>query len=240
MPKKIILPFLLIFLFCSVKAQDKVVQNITYENFIVNDTIYRYQVGINSHFALEGLFNDSLRKPVELMIRRQVSLSQAVRFRILGITENFKWEDSDDARETHKSTFGIALGYEWQNLLSKRWKFYYGSELLGKLSWENSVDELDVFDENTNEVVDLRRVRKRKTEQIALLPFTGIRFQITPFLFLSTEIKIEAYHEKFRSRRDSYWTRSDGSVAKPFSEFSIKNSNIHFQPYTGIYLNLIL
>src|SRR5690606_37224014 len=97
----------------------------------------------------------------------------------------------------------------------------YGAEIEGKFIWDNSVDELEVLDnDNSSELVDQRRVIKRRTDQIALLPLVGLRFQISPYLFVSAEIKLETSYEKFEFRRDNYFTKKDGSQANHVGGYS--------------------
>lgn len=134
----------------------------------------------------------------------------------------------------------MALGYEWQNILSRRWKWYYGAEVEGKFIWDNSVDIYDYFDDRSSQLVNHRGVTKRRADRIALLPLVGLRFQISPYLFVGAEVKVEVLYEKFNHRRVTYWALPDDSVITTFSELTIENSNISFQPYTGIFLNLIL
>lgn len=249
MLKRVFTLFLLISTISNVQAQknknEAAAQSFTYEHFIVNDTLYKYQLGINTRFALEGLFNDSIRTPVELLIRKQVSPYGAIRLRLMGMTQNYKKDVplAPRLKETHITSIGLALGYEWQNLIARRWKWYYGAEVQGKLRWDNALEESEYYNANVDEVYDHRRVYKKRTNQVALLPFAGIRFHITPYLFVSTEMKIEAFFEQYKSRTDDSFTRKDGTQPNfggGFSEFVIENNDISFRPYTGIFLNYIL
>lgn len=220
--------------------------NISYDQFITNDTIHRWQVGINTQIVTDGLYDDandifnSSLTPIEFMLRKQTTLNQALRLRIFGMKDNFKREDGNTKIETHKSILGLALGYEWQMLLDRRWKLYYGLEVEGKRMRDNSIEERDVYYSSSNSTGRLRENIKRKTNRIAILPFVGLNFYITPRLTISTELKIEMIYEKFNYKEDDFRTSPpDRIIFTPAggSKFSLTNTKIYSQPYTGLFLN---
>ncbi len=221
--------------------------NISYDQFVANDTLHRWQVGLNTQFFTNGLYDDandifdSSLTPIEILVRRQTTLNQAIRLRVFGMNEKFKRDDGSTKIETNKSIFGLALGYEWQMLLGKRWKLYYGFEIEGKRLWDNTVAlDKSLYQASTGETFKRTVFRDRTTNRISLLPLAGIRFHITPRFFVSTEMKMEVFYEKFRSANYPTLTRLDGSLLHRGStnSFIIENKGINFQPYTGIYLNL--
>ncbi len=220
--------------------------NISYNQFITNDTLHRWQIGINTQFFTDGLYDDandifdSQLTPIEFMVRRQTTLNQAMRLRIFGIKDKFTREEGSTTIETYKSMLGLALGYEWQMLLGKRWKLYYGFEAEWKRIWDNSKEERDVYYPSSNATGRFRSIIKRKTNRIAILPLLGLNFYITPRLTLSTELKIDVNYEKFSYKEDNFRTSPPDKiifVPSGGGEFSITNTSIYFQPYTGIYIN---
>lgn len=217
--------------------------------FIANDTLHRWQIGLNTQFFTDGLYDDandifnSSLTPIEILVRRQTTLNQAIRLRVFGMNDKFKRDEGSTKIETNKSIFGLALGYEWQMLLGKRWKVYYGLEVEGKRLWDNSKEERDVYYPSSNDTGRIREIRTRKTNRIAVLPLLGLNFYITPRLTISTELKIGVNHEKFNSLLEDFRTSPpDKSIFTPAggNEFSITNTNIYFQPYTGIHINFKL
>jgi hypothetical protein len=55
----------------------------------------------------------------------------------------------------------------------------------------------------------MKDVTTRSTNRITLLPLVGPKFQILPEVFLSTEIKMIAYEDFYKFRRDTYYKRLD-------------------------------
>ncbi len=248
---------MLIFLTCKVSAQGiddgETIKkqtgwhNISYDQFITNDTLHSWQAGINTQFFTGGLYDDangifdSQLTPIEFMLRKQTSLNQALRLRVFGMTDNFRREEGSTIIETSKSILGIAVGYEWQMLLGKRWKLYYGVEVQGKRMWDNSTEfDKNLYRASTGETFKRTVFRNRTTDRISLHPLIGIKFHITPRFFVSTEMKMAGFYEKFRSANYPTLTRLDGSLLHRGSttSFTIENKGILFQPYTGIFLNL--
>ena len=222
--------------------------NISYDRFITNDTLHRWQIGINTQFFTDGLYDDannifdSQLTPIEFMVRWHTSLNQSLRFRFFGMVDNFT---NNSTNEIHKSMLGMALGYEWQMLLGKRWKFYYGLEVQGKRIWDNSKEvDNDFYWAPTDETFIKTVFRNRTTDRVSILPLAGIRFHITPRFFVSTEVKLEVFYENFNYTDYATITELNGSPQNTLARrsttngFTIENKGILFQPYTGIYLNL--
>lgn len=202
----------------------------------------RYQIGINSQFAIDGLLEQNIRTPVEILVRRQTGTG-AVRVRISGISNHSRTEDPDilNIVATHQSTLGLALGYEWHRKLKRNWSWYYGLELEGSRIWDNSKAESLYQDQSTLEEYIREEITKRRTNSIGLLPFIGFKYRIIPRLYVSTEIKMLVYHKSLKNRRDTDYFRLDGSFqSNSYGRQDIKNQSIIFQPYTGILINFIL
>ncbi len=219
--------------------------NISYDRFITNDTLHRWQIGINTQFFTDGLYDDandifdSQLTPIEFMVRWQTANNQSLRFRFFGMVDNFT---NNSTNEIHKSMLGLALGYEWQLVLGNRWKLYYGFDIETKRLWDNSKEVNKMFYwEPTDETFIKTTFIERTTDRISLLPLLGVKFYISPHLFLSTEVKIESFYEKYRSKRYGTITELDGSPSISgvgHGRFTIENNGLTFKPYTGIYLNL--
>jgi|GEM_PF-854031 len=228
--------------FAFVMAQEKTENRDT--TSLAEDRPSRYQIGINSQFAIDGFLEQSIRTPIEVLIRRQTGTGGALRARILGISDHSTTEyiETLGRADVDRSTLGIALGYEWQRTLSRKWFWYYGLEIEGVRIWDNNTNKSIYFDEATLETLNMETVHKRITNRMGLLPLLGLKFQILPRLYLSTEAKILINNENYKYNRVTYFTRfDDGSYqSSPFSNESVKKQSFNFQPYTGIFINLTL
>lgn len=210
---------------------------------VATDNPGKYQIGINTQFAIDGLLDQSIRTPLEILIKRQIGTNNTIRARIIG-NSNFSLSDSpiiNASLTTNKITFGLALGYEWQRRLNRKWTLYYGLEFEGRGIWDYSSDKSIYFDPNT--LISLERdvVSRQKNIRFSVLPLAGVRFRITKDLFLSTEFKAIIFDERIHYRSDAYYTRIEtGYSSSSYTHDSNKLKSINFQPFTGIFINLIL
>lgn len=203
-----------------------------FEDFIVDDSVNRYSLGINVQPGLRYLFKRNTAANIEMILRKQVGKYNAIRY---GLT--YYSAISTDTEGIHQTTayshtIGLSAGYEWQKLLSHRWKGYYGVDLGGSTRLFNQRQE------NTqNEAITQEHTSN--TYNINVLPFLGFRYNITPYLFLSTEIKILAQYRinelKYGETYVAEHTENFGySPDWRFNQFAV-----NFRPFTGIYLHYI-
>ena len=253
MKSRIIQVVLILFISGTVFSQtlDSSIKNRSNNKFVANDSLHRWQIGINTQFFTDGLYDDandifeSELTPIEFMLRWQTAKDQSLRLRIFGMVDNFIRTEpigNYSTNEIHKSMLGLALGYEWQMLLGKRWKLYYGFDIETKRVWDNSkkVDKMYYW-EPTDETFIKTYFIERTTDRISLLPLLGVKFYVSPRLLLSSEVKMETFYEKFSSKSHGTITQLDGSpstLGTGNGRFTIENNGITFKPYTGIYLNL--
>ena len=100
----------------------------------------------------------------------------------------------------------VRLGYDRVFLAENRWSFYFGGDvLLGYTSFNSS---------------------KRKTYQMALSPFIGFLFYLSPRFSLSTEPRFVALYHQFQD--DDTFTVDNSDAWFEFGLSSIGQFNINF------------
>lgn len=212
-------------------------------SFIEKDPLSKFQIGLNSQFIIDGMLDQSIRTPIEILFRRQDSHARSFRMRFSGIFQNSRRYELEYFNKTYESTLGLAIGYEWQQRISNRWNWYYGLEVEGRKFWLDELEEYDVVNQYTDETFHVIGINDQKTSRLSVLPLIGFKFRISSRLFVSSEFKLEAFTEK-QDSRSGYDVKSVNASQQyhetSFEDFSTKGKNIHFQPYTGIFLNFIL
>lgn len=226
------------------------------QQFLANDTIYKWQVGLNlyPHVKADELFEYALRPrkdylqvtfPVEFLVRKQYTLDKAFRLRLMGVFENFQDKDFNAAdQDTKRRSLSIALGHEWQQVIGKRWEWYYGAEVqVRRAIWQaTTIDDMYYWSQ-IDEIVWLKREFEGVTDRLSLLPFLGVRFQITPRLFVNSEIKIELFRENYDYTSFSTFIDISNDQALPSgrgSDFNFNQSGLRLLPYTGLFINIKL
>lgn len=207
------------------------------------ELLSKYQMGINTQFVIDGVLNQSLRTPIEILIRRQDDDDRALRVRVSGIFQDSRRYELEYLNKTSQTNLGLAIGYEWQKGISKRWNWYYGFEVEGRRLWHDEMEEYDVVNQYTDENFHVIGINEEQTSRLSLLPLIGFKFQITSRLFVNTEFKLEAFTEQ-QDTRSGYDVKSINGPQQyhetSFEELSIKGKHINFQPFTGIFINFIL
>jgi len=222
--------------------------------FMVNDTLRRWSIGVNLYPAIteKELFEYSLRQPrqvkfpLEVLVRKQYQLNKAWRFRAMGIMEKFAAKDfKPNDENTTNYSIDLALGHEWQEVISRRWKLYYGAELQARHTKWRTVDVYEQYYYSLlDEFIWYKRDFSTNRERLSVLPFLGSRYQITPRLFVSAEISLEFFTE-----RHSFYQYSEGRELENMTiivprgggmHFQFNSNGLHLVPYTGVYLNMKL
>lgn len=202
----------------------------------------RFELGVNTYFAVDRLFDPSVRAPMELLIRKRMKQqNQMLRLRVFGDLQRLRSAGITIVDLSQNSIYGVALGYEWIKPITERWVGYYGLDLEGSQKRSFDTNTRNGYDPEADPYTFREKTHSyRHTDRIALSPLLGIRFLLSRRLLLSTE---------FRLANSMEWTKSGEEYAtKPMegdgdyliqtrSEESIKDRGIRFRPYTGIFLN---
>ncbi len=220
-------------LLSNIMAQDNADspgRGIAFEDFIIDDSVNRYSLGMNVQFGLDNFLNTGTRANLDLILRKQVGRYNAIRYG-LQYTSSFS-NETVGSRSTDENsyTIGLSAGYEWQKLISHRWKGYYGVDLGG--NFERTLTRIESgLDEFTRETLT-----KSRNHKLSLLPFIGVRFNITPYLFLSTELKLES---QYAFSRDTRSLENYEHLNNAGYDDKSRRVSLDFLPYSGIYVHYI-
>src|SRR5690606_21858021 len=140
-----------------------------------------------------------------------------------------------------RSSYGLAIGYEWIKPISKKWQGYYGLELEGNQSRSTQIITDTGYDPDADPYTFWEKNRTYyKINRLAFSPCAGIGYSLSQRLFLSTEFRlvnsmewqepgVEKSTKPLESDLDFQIQTSSGST--------ITQRGIRFRPYTGIFLN---
>ncbi|MBY0432880.1 MAG: hypothetical protein K2U26_02095 [Cyclobacteriaceae bacterium] len=155
-------------------------------------------IGFNTAFLFSNIFQTSPNaSPFTIMYKRQVKGSQAIRFGagMLLSTRNSKQSNSSTISENF-SNFQLSIGKEFQKILDKHWMWYWGGDVTG--TYAKSTSDSPVQESTTYGAI--------------LRPFLGVRFDINPRLYLSTEAYLDlTYVTTTRTQTNSGATTDSSS-----------------------------
>lgn len=201
-----------------------------------------YSLGINTQFVLDSLFDQSRYTPLEIMVRMRANANQAFRARVRGMVWHTDPKGANELVKTHRSQFSIALGYEWHQPIDGRLGFYYGADL--EKGWENynrtySYISYDAaFGQILTEVFHFI-----KRPRVGLLPLAGFSYSPLPNLMISVETRLEMVFRNEKMTDDSFFAPvedPDNMMVGSYGKYELKSWLFNFQPYSGIFISLIL
>jgi hypothetical protein len=196
----------------------------------------RYSLGFNTQFVLDSFFVQSTYTPLEIMGRMRAKTNQAFRARVKGMAWHTDPKGTDERVETHQSQFSIALGYEWHQPIVGRFGFYYGADL--EKGWENdnrtySYTRLDAHYGNIS----------MTKPTVGLLPLAGFTYSPIPNLYISIETRLEIVLKSQKLKSNTFFAPvedPDNIMVGSYGKYDQKSLIFNFQPYSGIFINLIL
>ena len=204
--------------------------------------VSRFELGVNTYFAIDRLFDPTVRAPMELLIRKRMKQqNQMLRLRAFGDLQRLKNVEFTTTDQNQDFLYGLALGYEWIKPINERWEGYYGLDLEGSQRRSFDTSTRDGYDPEADPITFREKTHfYQHTDRIALSPLLGIRLSLSKKLLLSTEFRLANYME---------WTKSGEEYAtKPMEwdgdyqvqtrlEETVTERGFRFRPYTGIFLN---
>jgi hypothetical protein len=205
--------------------------------------VSRFELGVNTYFAIDRIFDPSVRAPIELLIRKRMKQqNQMLRLRAFGDLQRLKYVEFTYSDESHDFLYGLALGYEWITPITEKWEGYYGVDLEASQNRSFDTNTRDGYDPEADPITFREKTHiYRHTDRIALSPLLGIRFSLSKRLLLSTEFRLANYMEWSKSGEEYSTKPMEGNeeyqIQTRSSEESIKERGIRFRPYTGIFLN---
>jgi hypothetical protein len=207
---------------------------------VLPDSLGKYELGINTYFAFDRWMDQSIRSPLEVMLRRKIKTNRMLRIRVYGnLNRSNKVEFTTTDMDRH-AKYGLAIGHEWLKSLNRKWQWYYGLELEGSQDLRHFLNERMGWDVATDISFWEKRDNYHHIDRLALSPLTGIRFSLSPRLLFSTEFRLVSSVGRQRiTTEESTKTLEEGARYQLRSTHghTIKENGIRFQPYTGIFLN---
>lgn len=202
----------------------------------------RFELGVNTYFAIDRLFDQSIRAPMELLIRKRMKQQdQMLRLRAFGDLQRSKYVEFTSSDESQDFLYGLALGYEWIKPITEKWEGYYGVDLEGSQKRSFDTNTRDGYEPEADPITFREKTHSyQHTDRIALSPLVGIRFSLSKRLLLSTEFRLANYMEWTKSGEE-YSTKpmesNEEYQIQTGSEETVKEWGIRFRPYSGIFLN---
>jgi hypothetical protein len=196
----------------------------------------RYEIGVNSTAFFKQFLNfNSVKTAADSNNITETPYYFAAKMRAkkgywrlgIGVALNAKSESSGkllDTKTTRNADYQLRIGYEWQRIMTNKWLFYYGFDVLGRYK------EKAFIADSGFDIVNLSET----TLATGVAPMAGIRFQIWRNIALSTETAL-------RYRYSSFKEKSSFSVNPDFNERgkTIGSHEIDFLPPTSLYLTLL-
>lgn len=201
----------------------------------------KFVFGINTQFAVEGLFDQQLTTPMEVVMRLKGNRNSAWRIRALGIFNSKNSQQGGFPKEVRLSEIGLAIGKEWHKTLSSRWGWYNGFELgfSKKDSIINSV--LPSYIDSNGWLISVNRSESNEVFKIKPHVFLGVGFNLNKRFSLSTEIGFGAVISSENDKRIDYYTANTGeetfSQGTAISDFTIMKFNFNYFFFPKIILN---
>lgn len=199
----------------------------------------KFVFGINTQFAIEGLFDQQLTTPLEVTVRKLIKNNQVIRLRLMGISSNRSLIQGDTSKTTKSATLGIAIGKEWHRPIGKKFGWYFGFEAEFNKNWDNSIETKPIYN-----LDGILRTNKQYYDRSKLflngLGIIGFSFRLNSYIILTTEIKQGLYYSNFQTLVNTYdkaIEEEDYLLTPTISKFSIEEFKLSIQPYTGIHIN---
>ncbi len=207
---------------------------------VLPDSLGKYELGINTYFAFDRWMDQSIRSPLEVMLRRKIKTNRMLRARVYGNLNKSKMVDAPITEMDQQAKYGLAIGHEWLKSIHRKWQWYYGLELEGSQDRRHFLYERKRWDEATHISYWEKTDNYYHIDRVALSPLTGIRFSLSPRLLFSTEFRLVSSVGRQRiTTEESTKALDEGARYQLRSSHghTIKENGIRFQPFTGIFLN---
>lgn len=210
----------------------------TKSNQFFNPLKNKNHFGLNTQFAFDRLFQ-SRTTPIEVLYKTQKTINRATRFGIQLYYANNNERPYPNANpdwntiETDMIT-GILWGKEKQNFVgsSYRWQWYYGADF----NFQFTYNRRYINDGNDADNVEYDE-EKFYRYSVAVIPFIGLRFEITPDIYVSADMLAIA---QFEVQRVKYEQKHIPNVFPEYFRWDIHNyhGQLQFQPITRLSLFL--
>jgi hypothetical protein len=181
---------------------------------------YKRDVGFNTAFILQGVFNSN-STPFSLMYKKYTSENRALRFGAsINLNLNRSNDSTSNSNQISSAALSLSLGKEFQKLITTKWVWYYGGDLIPSFSNYQSLSY-----QNGKKYYE----NKYTSYGINARPFVGIRFAINPRLYLSAEADLSLGYTKSKISQKFF---------SPENIVDSENDNYSFRasPASGIFI----
>jgi hypothetical protein len=174
----------LVYPFASAQETSKVIKN---------------DIGFNTNFILNGIFNSG-SNPFSFVYKHQAAAQSAVRFGV-SFNVNLNSISGNPTNYSQQNFYSVtpSIGKEWQLQLSKRWIWYYGSDVRASFSESN----YKYFNDG-----QVSTERQSSYFGLSVSPFLGIRFTINERLYAATEANLNIGYNHQQGSEKTYTSGS--------------------------------
>lgn len=81
-------------------------------------------LGLNTQFLFEGIFEGEISTPIEILVRKRVGKSGAIRLRTWGLVQTSNRTQPYGNTFERVTDLGIAAGKEWHRAINHKWGYY--------------------------------------------------------------------------------------------------------------------
>lgn len=196
-------------------------------------TVYRNDIGFNTTILLNGILNTPTYGtypdvPLDLLYKRQLKSNKALRLGINASIDNQTQQTNlttGQDNQFQSVELNLIAGKEWQSILSKRWIWYGGADIIPQLTYSKA-------ERVRTEIVEYQSFST--SYGISLRPFLGIRFAVSKRLYLSTEAFLNANYSTKKYSDATYNVSTNEIITQ--NSTTATNYSVKFKPASGIFI----
>lgn len=200
-------------------------------------------LGLNTQFLFEGIFEGEISTPFEILVRKRVGKSGAIRLRTWGLVQTSNRTQPYGNTFERVTDLGIAAGKEWHRAINHKWGYYYGAELGIGFQYNRQDSAAAPFLSNGITLLVNREVNENST-QVSLNGVLGTNYMLSKRFTISGEIGLGIAYTRIDWRKDTFtWLLNDPEfffALGPFSHNLTSTFKFHHLFIPKISLNLIL
>lgn len=186
-------------------------------------TPYTKDIGFNTNFILRGLFESS-QTPFSFMYKSYSGETKATRY---GLYASLQVTDTQVKNLSHSNTqksyisVSLRIGKEFQNHISEKWVWYYGGDVVPSIL----INEYEYRYAN-----DMYRAYSSKGYGLGVSPLLGIRYNVTPRVYVAAEANVTLAYNISRVSEKQY------NPEETLQDYRENTLRFYTSPASGIYL----
>ncbi len=201
-------------------------------------------LGLNTQFLFDGIFKGQVSTPLEILVRKRVGKSGAIRLRTWGLVQTSNRTQPYGNTFERNTDLGIAAGKEWHRAINHKWGYYYGAELGVEFLYFRQDSSEAPFLTNDGILLLVNREVNKNSTRISINGFLGAYHRLSKRIALSGEIGWGIAYTRLDWRDDIFfWLYNDPGffyAIGPYSHYLISTFKFHhlFIPKISLNLNL--